>query len=143
MTFRDYFTGTVFVLLLLCGPINHSWPSWFAIRISYLMLIPLVIWLIIGWIWNYWQPEVKTEIVLKRLLSGIIVISLLTLAYFLGVSKTHIGNTQWIQTRDGWEDVGDDIVLQGPDWGSVIIIIIIALLFLWFGVFRKGPKDVK
>jgi len=38
------------------------------------------------------------------------------------------------------EVVGDDIVLTGPDYGTVFIIIVIALFVLWFGVFKKGAK---
>jgi hypothetical protein len=52
----------------------------------------------------------------------------------------HIDNTKWIQTRDGMEAIGDDIVVKGPDWGNALIIVIIALLVLWFGVLKKGTK---
>lgn len=38
------------------------------------------------------------------------------------------------------EAVGDDIVLPGPDWGNVFVIVVIALLVLWFGVLKKGIK---
>lgn len=141
MTFRNYLAGTIFVILLILGPIDHSWPVWLAIRIGYLILIPLLVWLLLGWLWNFWQPSDKVEITLSRILSGLICIALFTLAILEATSKTHIGNTQWIRTRDGMEAVGEDIVLSGPDYGTVFIIIVIALLVLWFGVLKKGAKS--
>ena len=143
MNFRNYLAGTIFVVLLIWGPIDHLWPAWLAIRIGYLVLIPLVVWLILMWIWNYWQPEREIEIILERILSGIIFVALSALAVFEAISKSHIGNTQVVVTRDGTEEVGDDIVLQGPDWRSVFVIVIVAILVFWFGVLRKGDKSSK
>lgn len=140
MFFRNYLAGTIFAILLIWGPIDHSWPAWLAIRIGYLIIVPLVIWLLLGWVWNLWDPNNKLEITLERMLSGIICIVLLVLATLEAISKIHIGNDQWIRTRDGMEAVGEDIVLQGPDWRAVIVLVIIALLVLWFGVLKKGGK---
>ena len=122
------------------GPIDNSWPAWLAIRIGYLILVPLLVWLLIGLVWNYWQPSNKTDTTLQRVLSGTICFALFILAGLEATSKTHIGNTKVIQTRDGMEAVGDDIVLPGPDWGNVFVIMLIAALVLWFGVLRKGKK---
>jgi hypothetical protein len=140
MTFKNYLAGTIFVILLIWGPINHSWRFWLAVRTGYLILIPFLVWLLLGLVWNYWQPNDKVEISLKRILSGLICVVLFTLAIFEAISKTHVGNTQWIRTRDGMEAVGEDTVLRGPDYGSVFIITVIALLILWFGVLKKGAK---
>jgi hypothetical protein len=48
-----------------------------------------------------------------------------------------------IRTRDGMEEVGDNIILPGPDWTNVIILAGLALLFLWhciFGISTKKPE---
>ncbi len=140
MTFRNYITGTIFVILLIWGPIDHSWPLWLLVRTSYLILIPLIVWLILSWIWNHWQPSEKLEVTLNRILSGTISVGLFTLAILEATSTTHIGNTQTIRTRDGYEDVGDYIELPGPDYGNVFVIVIIAILVLWFGVLKKDSK---
>ena len=141
MNFRNYLAGTILVMLLIWGPIDHSWPAWLAIRIGYLILVPLAIWFLLGWIWNYFQPSSELEVTLERILSGVIFIGLVILGILEATSKTHIGNTQWVRTRDGMEAVGDDIVVDGPSWGNVFIIGIIAVLILWFGVLRKGVKS--
>jgi hypothetical protein len=140
MGFRTYLVVTIMVALLIWGPINHSWPAWLAIRIGYLIVVPTMVWLLLRCLWNYWQPNSKTEIVLERILSGLICVTLFTLAFLEATSKMHIDNTKWIQTRDGMEAIGDDIVVKGPDWGNALIIVIIALLVLWFGVLKKGTK---
>jgi hypothetical protein len=140
MAFRNYLALTIFIVLLMFGPIDNSWPVYLAIRIGYLILIPYLIWLLTGWTWNYWQPNKKIETTLQRVLSGVICIGLLILAGVESTSKTHIGNTKVIQTRDGWEAVGDDIVLPGPDWRSIFIMMLIAALVMWFGVLGKGKK---
>lgn len=74
------------------------------------------------------------------MLSGIISVGLFILAILEATSTTHFGNTQTIRTRDGYEDVGDYIELSGPDYGNVIVIVIIAMLFLWIGVVKYNSK---
>lgn len=140
MTFRNYLTGIILVVLLIWGPIEHSWSAWLAIRIGYLIFIPLIIWLLLALVWNHWQPNNKLESTLVRILSAIISIALFVLAVLEAISVTHLGNTQLIRTRDGMEAVGDDIVLQGPDWGQVFVLGAIAVIFLWVGVLKKSSK---
>ncbi len=122
------------------GPVDHSWPYWVAIRSGYLILGPLLLWSLLTLIWNRWQPSEKLDILLVRILSGAICIGLLVLATFEAISESHIGNTHSITTRDGREDVGEDIVVPGPSWGNVFLLVFIALLVFWAGVLRKGTK---
>ena len=137
MTFRIYVTETIFGILLIWRSVDHSWPLFLLIRTSYLILIPFIVWLLLGWIWNRWQPTDKLEVTLNRILSGTISIGLFIFAIIEATSTTHIGNTQTIRTRDGYEDVGDYIELPGPDYGNVFVILIIAILVLWFGQLKK------
>ena len=141
MNFRNYLYWVILVVLLIWGPINDSWPAWLVIRIGYIILVPLIVWYLIGWAWNYWKPNEKLETNLKRILSGLICCVLLIFAVLEANSKIHIGNTKWIRTRDGTEAIGDDIVLQGPDWVIVLVLVIIAMLFLWFGVVKNRASQ--
>ena len=129
-------------MLLIWGPIDHSWTAWLVIRIGYLYIVPLVAWVLLGWIWNRWQLNAKLNSLLNRTLSGIIFIALIVFAIIEATSTTHIGNTQWIRTRDGYEDVGDSIVLQGPDYVIMFVIILFAGLLLWFGILKRGMKKI-
>lgn len=56
---RKYIVAFVAVVLLIWGPLDHSWPWWFAIRIGYLILVPLGVWHLLGWLWRDKQPELN------------------------------------------------------------------------------------
>jgi hypothetical protein len=139
MKFRGLLTGIVFLILLIWGPVNHSWPGWLLIRLSYLIIIPIAVSLLLKWIWNYWQPTKEEEDIAEKVTSGIICLGLWTLAVLAAISKTHIGNNRWIRTHDGMEAVGDDIVLLGPDWWNVFLLAAISFAVLWFGIIKKKP----
>jgi hypothetical protein len=70
MASRKYLVGVTAVVLLIWGPIDHSWPAWLAIRLGYLFVIPLITWFLLGWIWKVWQPDEETENRLYRSLIG-------------------------------------------------------------------------
>ena len=141
MSSRKYIVGMVFVALLIWGPIDHSWPAWLVIRTSYLVAIPLATWFLVGWIWRVWQPDAVTENRLVRALAGATGGVFVVLAIFGAMAETHIGNTMWIRTRDGMEAVGDDIVLSGPDWGNVIMLIGAAGFAFWFSIAKRESKQ--
>ena len=143
MNFRNYIVGTIFIIFLIWGPIDHEWPAWLFIRIGYLILIPVGVWFIVKWVWSTWLPTQDEENVIDKLFAGLISLGLWTLAVLKATSKTHIGNTKWIQTRDGMEAVGDDIVLKGPDLGIAIMIGIAAFCILWFGVIQKKSANTE
>lgn len=67
---RKYIVGVVAVALLLWGPLDHSWPAWWAIRTGYLILIPLATWHLLGWIFRTWQPDPQIEQKLKTFISA-------------------------------------------------------------------------
>jgi hypothetical protein len=110
------------------------------IRTSYVVLIPIIVWLIFGWFLNLLYITDKTDAILNRILSTVISVVLFILAIIEATSKNHLGNTQTINTNVGNEDVGDYIELPGPDYGNVFVLVIFATLFLWHGVLRKEPK---
>ena len=140
MFFRKYFVAVIFLTLLIWGPIDHTWSAWLVIRLGYLILIPLMFWFLLTWIWDKNEPGPRTEDILERTLSGIVCGVLIVMAIFEIQTKTHLGNSQWIQTHDGMEAVGDDIILNGPDYGNALILIIIAICVFWFGVLKKKSK---
>ena len=58
---RNYLVGVLVFVLLIWGPIDHSWPAWLAIRTGYLIAIPLATWFLLAWIWRVWQPDAASE----------------------------------------------------------------------------------
>ncbi|MCR9296363.1 MAG: hypothetical protein NXI32_26940 [bacterium] len=57
MDSRKLIVGIVAIVLLIWGPLDHSWPWWFAIRTGYLILVPLSIWFFLGWLKKDWQLD--------------------------------------------------------------------------------------
>lgn len=141
MVFRKYFVAVIIIALLIWGPIDHSWPLWFLIRLSYLILIPTIVWFVTEWIWNKWQINTKLDNALVRILSSLNCVVLLIMAFFETQRETHIENTKWVRTYDGMEAVGEDIMVKGPDWGNAFILIIIVALIFWFGVLKNNVKE--
>lgn len=141
MTSQKYLVGVVFLVLLIWGPIDHSWPSWLLIRISYLILIPVIVWFLLKWIWRIWQPNTEIEDRLIRALASATSGVLFVFAILELMSDTHIGNTMWIQTHEGREAVGDDIIVQGPDWGAAIILFVLAILTFWYSIYKEEEKN--
>ena len=141
MNSRKYLVGVLAVVLLIWGPIDHSWPAWLAIRVGYLIAAPMVTWFILGWIWRAWKPDAASENRLERALAGVTAGVLLVLSIFEAMADTHVGNTMWVQTRDGMEAVGDDITLPGPDWEIVIMLIVAAGFAFWFSIAKREKPD--
>lgn len=140
MASRKYIVGVLVAVLLIWGPLDHSWPAWFAIRMGYLIVIPVAAWFFVGWIWRIWQPDVATENRFERALGGATAGVFVVLAILAAMAETHIGNTEWIQTRDGIEAVGDDIVLPGPDRGNVMMLLAFAGFAFWFSVAKRESE---
>jgi hypothetical protein len=141
MSSRKYLVGALVVALLIWGPIDHLWPVWLAIRIGYLIAIPVAAWFLLGWIWRVWHPDAATETRFERGLGGATGAVFVVLAIFEAMADTHIGNTMLVRTRDGMEAVGDDIVLSGPDWGNVLMLLIVAGFAFWFSVAKSKSKQ--
>jgi succinate dehydrogenase hydrophobic anchor subunit len=140
MNSRKYIVGVVFVTLLIWGPIDHSWTLWFLIRGAYLVLIPILVWFLLIWLWSYWKPSIEIEDRFERALAGATSGVFFALSIIAATSKTHIGNTMSIQTRDGVEDVGDYILLQGANWGGALVFFILAAFAFWYSISKRESK---
>ena len=141
MSCRKYLVGVMVFALLVWGPIDYSWPSWLAIRIAYLIAIPLAIWFLLAWIWRVWQPDAASENRLKRVLAGATAGALLVLAIFEAMADTHVDNTKWVRTYDGMEAVGDWIILPGPDWVTVVILLAASGFSFWISISKTESKQ--
>jgi ABC-type Na+ efflux pump permease subunit len=108
-----------------------------------LIAVPILVWLFVGWLWDYFLLSDALGEFLGRVLSTIIFAVLVILAILEATAKTHVGNTLWVRTKDGMEAVGDPVLVNGPDWRTVFVLAILAALFLLFGVFRIGKKSEK
>ena len=120
MTFRDYLTGTVFFAILIFGPVGHESKYGMIIRFCQVILIPLIIWLFLGWLWINNRIRKKTETLLKRILSFAIS---LTFTVFLLIEV--ISPSPWY----------DGIVRR--NWGDVFLLMILAGFFLYMALAKE------
>ena len=74
---------------------------------------------------------------MERALAGATSGVLFVLAIIEATRKYHIGNTMTVQTRDGWEDVGDYIILHGANWGGAFILFISAIIAFWYSISKR------
>ena len=138
---RRYLVGVLLVVLLVWGPIDHSWPAWLLIGTGYLIAIPLGAWFLLGWIWRAWRPDAAAEDRLERALGAATGGALLVMAVLGATAQTHVGNTHWVRSPDGgMEAVGEDIVVAGPDWGVVCVLLALAGAAFWFSIARKSDR---
>jgi hypothetical protein len=110
MASRAYIVSFIVVYLILCGPLDYEWPAWVAIRIGYLIIIPLLTAILLRWVWKIWNPEEITEERLKRTLAGFNAGIFLVFTYESAVDP------------------------KGADIRGIIIFINIAMLSMWYGV---------
>ena len=70
MVSRHYIVGAVVIVLLMWGPLDHDSPWGLAIRLGYLVLVPLIVWVGLMWLWRRWKPDEASEDRLQRTLEG-------------------------------------------------------------------------
>jgi hypothetical protein len=135
---RNYIVGAVAVALLMWGPLDHSWPVWWVIRFGYLIAIPVATWFFLGWLWGRWKPDAAAEDRLRRALAaataGVFALGAVTMA----TADSHGDNTQWVQSREGMEAVGEDIEVPGPDWYIVMLLSFVAVSAFYMSVSAKA-----
>ncbi len=133
MGFKHYLGTSVFIAILLWGPIDKNMPYWFLIRCISLFIIPLIVIAIVERI----KLKAQTELILVKALSSIITCVLVANAYLAGIKKYHYVNDEFIITRDGREYVGDFINVPGPDYFQVVLLLFLALLVFILGVAKQ------
>jgi hypothetical protein len=137
MNFKSYLAGTLFFILLIWGPLYDEYKFGIIVRLSYLIFLPISVLKIL----NYVNLSKRTEIILNRALSHFISLTFFAIAYFESKELSHLVNDNIILNRDGYEEVGNDIEIPGPDWRNVILWIAFGLIFLWIAINPK--KDDK
>ena len=131
MNSRKYIVVIVVVALAFWGPIDHSWPAWLPIRTGYLIGMPVAAWFLLGWIWKAWQPDAAAEDRLQRALAAATAGVLAILAILAARVESHTNV----------DEFGDNhVVLAGPDWLKVIMLIAAAGFALWFSITKKESR---
>ena len=133
--FGGYLALALFFILLMFGPIGDYKYS-LLVRLLYVFVIPYFISWFTPWLLNKLNVSEKAMIVLYRILLTSIGILFVYITIDTSQQTTHWENTKTIMTRDGYENVGDDVEVRGVNWIHVFISSIIALTFLWAGFLK-------
>jgi hypothetical protein len=135
--FSSFFSTSFFIVVALWGPSFDDLPYGIVLRIVSVTLIPFLFSIGLNFVWEEYLPSQKINDFLNRLLSLIWGVVLIYIAYKDYNMPFHYFNDQQILTRDGYEDVGNDVLANGPDRGQVLFEGILAMVFIWFGFIRN------
>jgi hypothetical protein len=136
---RKCIVAGVVVALTLWGPLEHSWPAWLAIRLAYLVTVPVAVWFGLGYVWKIWRPDSAAENRLSRTLAGAVAGMLLVFAWLQLHRPYHFECTEYARSIDGQECVGDDVALPGPDWSVVLMLVVASGGAFWVSARRNEP----
>jgi hypothetical protein len=123
--------------MLIYGPFFPEMRLSMVLRISSIFIPSIVIWLLLFFV----PLSVKLDQIFKRILSILLIIFLLYHGLHSIFVNHHFVNNEVIQTREGFESVGEFKIVIGPDWGSVIMYFIIAL-FVGVFEFSSGNERI-
>ncbi len=140
MQSRNVISVTLFIVLLIYGPI-YGWTGGMVVRIAYLIVLPYGLWFLLDWIWGYFYIEDYIDNIIERITYSLIGLFLIIRVFIEITAKNHLVNTMWIQTRDGSEAVGDDILVPGPDYHASFAFFALGLIVVVVAAFvRKKEK---
>lgn len=144
MRARDVISVTFFIILLIYGPIYSDITGGLIIRLSYLIILPYGLWFLLGWLWNnvlFIDEEIDN--IIERITYGLIGLFLIFQAVLTFTAKNHLDNTMWVRTRDGYDAVGDDIMVSGPDYRLSFILFGLGLAVVLAAAFAGKKKKQK
>lgn len=133
-TNRGMLTSMAFFIALLFGPVN---PPELAVRIGYLIAIPVVVWFSLKFLGARWQLGEEDNKRVNCLLWGVLSGALLVGAYLQYSRGYYFECTQRILTRDGQECVGDYVPVEGADMVGTLMFLLAAAGAFWFGFVRQ------
>lgn len=128
---RNLLVGLLFVVLLICGPIE---PYGMVVRITYLIALPTLLWFGLGYFGSKWEGDELANDRLARGIAGIIAGTLLVGAYLSFTSPYHTECTKTVQTRDGTECVGDYVTVKGRDLRGTFVLVGLGALATWYAI---------
>ena len=141
MKISGLFAVSLFVILLVWGPINHSWQYFWVVHLTTLIVPPYLLFFLLEYLNKRFQLSLEIQKKIEKFFwTGW---SVLLIIWAIDIFQTpyHFESTQVIRTRDGMEDVGDSVMLEGADIGGAFILIIMAMIILFFGVYQNNDTE--
>jgi hypothetical protein len=144
-TVRRWTIG-LFAAGVLFGPLGYGeldfvpvgWP-----RIAVLVLAPVALGIALIWFWKSWRPDRAGEVHFGRVVAELTAGALLIGSVLMSQRTSHIECAQSVQTYDGSECVGEDIVVPGADEFQVLVLAGLAATALWFAAVETPWAEAK
>lgn len=126
------------VALLIFGPIE---PYGLTIRIAYLIILPVVLWLTLRHWASNWKIDTSSNDRINRALAGGIAGILLLGAITSYTAIYHAECDQYSGGREP-ECVGDYITVKGGDKAGALIQLVFAGVAFWYAVSKKPEEEL-
>lgn len=134
---RNFIVILVAGVLLFFGPVKQSGFIWY----GYLIIIPTLTWLALGYFGKRWEMDRQSNDQLNRVIIGGIAGALLVGAYLSYTSDYHTECDQYAGRGDNRECVGDFVTVKGPDSGLALMQIAFAGVAAWYAVSKRPERD--
>lgn len=129
-------TLLVIVIIFAIGQDDFTTP-WGTPHPAFVIAIifgtPVAMWLI----WNkWWKPDAEQDRAYRLVFHGLISGVFLAFAYRTSLKDSHSDCSHWVRAGSERECVGDWIMVGGPDWFAVFLLLCVAALS--FGSALRG-----
>ncbi|MBU6500362.1 MAG: hypothetical protein KGJ89_00840 [Patescibacteria group bacterium] len=135
---RNLIVALVAFALLIWGPID---PYGIIVRLAYLIIIPPLVWFILLKWGRSLRMDFSANDYFNRAVVGVLAGILLASAFMSYTSKYHYECTQYEQTYDGRDCVGDYTVTKGPDYAGMFIEVVLAGVAFWYASSKRIDKE--
>lgn len=135
---RNLLVIMLFVILLIWGPIA---PYGMVVRIGYLIILPALLWLGLGYVGSKWKADEMANNRLARGVAGIIAGALFVGAFLSFTAPYHTECTQSARTSDGTECVGDYVSVKGRDLSGTFILVGLGALATWYAISKHEDDN--
>jgi len=134
---RKLIVAVFTIVLLFWGPVV---PYGMVVRIAYLILLPTLLWFILGYLGSKLDTNKITNDRLTRAIVSMIAAALFIGAYFAFTADYHTECDHEVRTGDGTECIGDYVTVKGNDKVAGVIQLILGGVATWYAV-SKHEKN--
>ena len=118
-----WLVGVYVVATLIWGPNPSFFGVPYLVKVLYVVVLPVVAWLVLSPIWRERRPDAETDYRLFRIGAAVIAAALFVGAGLAAFESTHQECTKLIKVgHQEAECVGEYVTVSGPDQSKIILL---------------------